>query len=219
MHNNIQSSSVALEEIENYIIKSRSLGMIVVLGLGLLLRECCRAQEYEADEAGDDVPQYLGDSILGIQVGEKIEEAITRIQEKVDAMLPDGNEKLMTVSEEVHMRRLENKRQVKERREAERARVVEEKKVAEEERVAEEKRLAEMSRMAEEKRLAEEKRVAESPQRVKKASNTNTGGKGKGKRPATDLNDSAMKKVKTSAPPDAPRRSARERVASKKYKD
>jgi hypothetical protein len=225
IHNDVQSSSVALEELENYIIKSRGWGMIVVLGLGLLLRECCRAQEYEADEAGDDVPQYLGDSILGIQVGEKIEEAITRIQEKVDAMLPDGNEKLMTVSEEVHMRRLENKRQVKERREAERARVVEEKKVAEEarvaeeERVAEEKRLAEMSRMAEEKRLAEEKRVAESPQRVKKASNTNTGGKGKGKRPATDLNDSAMKKVKTSAPPDAPRRSARERVASKKYKD
>ncbi|KAG1767505.1 hypothetical protein EDD22DRAFT_844465 [Suillus occidentalis] len=214
IHNDVQSSSVALEELENYIIKSCGWGMIVVLGLGLLLRECCRAQEYEVDEAGDDVPQYLGDSILGIQVGEKIEEAITRIQEKFDAMLPDGNEKLMTVSEEVHMRYLENKRQVKERREAEWARVVEEKKVAEEarvaeeERVAEKKRLAEMSRMAEEKRLAEEKRVAESPQRVKKTSNTNTGGKGKGKRPATDLNDSAMKKVKTSAPPDAPCHSA-----------
>ncbi|KAG2342384.1 hypothetical protein BDR05DRAFT_949041 [Suillus weaverae] len=191
-------SSVALEELENYIIKSHGLGMIVVLELGLLL----------LDEAGDDVSQYLGDSILGIQVGEKI-----------DAMLPDGNENLITVSEEVHMRCLENNRQVKERREVERARVVEEKKVAEEERVVEEKRLAEMSRMAEEKRLAEEKRVAESPQRVKKASNTNTGGKGKGKRSATDLNDSAMKKVKTSAPPDPPCCSARERVASKKYKD
>ncbi|KAG1857787.1 hypothetical protein F4604DRAFT_1931277 [Suillus subluteus] len=233
MHNNFQLSFLALEELENYTIKSRGWGMIVVLGLGLLLRECSRAQEYEADEAGDDVPEYLGNSVLGIQAGEKIEEAITRIQVKVDTMLPGDNEKQMTVREEVHMRRLENKRQVKARREAEQARVAEEKRVdieearvAEEKKVVEEKRVAEVSWVAEEKRIAEEAQIVEASRMAeeraatsKKASNTNTGGKGKGKRPATDVNNSVMKKVRTSAPPDPPRHSTRERVASKKYKD
>ncbi|KAG1849745.1 hypothetical protein F4604DRAFT_1934773 [Suillus subluteus] len=207
MHDNFQSSFLALEELENYTIKSCGWGMIVVLGLGLLLRECSRAQEYEADEAGDHVPEYLGNSVLGIQAGEKIEEAITRIQVKVDAMLPGDNEKQMTVREEVHMRRLENKRQVKARREAEQARVAEEKRVdeeawvAEEKKVVEEKRVAEVSRMAEEKRVAEEAQIVEASRMAeeraatsKKASNTNTGGKGKGKRPATDVNNSIMKK-------------------------
>ncbi|KAG1841753.1 hypothetical protein F4604DRAFT_1939270 [Suillus subluteus] len=220
MHDNFQSSFLALEELENYTIKSRDWGMIVVLGLGLLLCECSRAQEYEADEAGDDVPEYLGNSILGIQAGEKIEEAITRIQVKVDAMLPGDNEKQMTVREEVHMRRLENKRVAEEKK------VDEEAQVAEEKKVVEEKRVAEVSRMAEEKRVAEEAQIVEASWMAeeravtsKKASNTNTGGKGKGKRPATDVNDSVMKKVKTSAPPDPPRRSTQERVASKKYKN
>ncbi|KAG1884758.1 hypothetical protein F4604DRAFT_1676850 [Suillus subluteus] len=193
MHDNFQSSFLALEELENYTIKSHGWGMIVVLGLGLLLRECSHAQEYEADEAGDDVPEYLGNSVLGIQAGEKIEEAITRIQVKVDAMLPGDNEKQMTVREEVHMRRLENKRQVKARRKAEQARVAEEKRVdeeaqvAEKKKVVEEKRVAEVSRMAEEKRVAEEAQIVEASRMAeeraatsKKASNTNTGGKGKG---------------------------------------
>lgn len=79
IYNNIQSSSMALKKLENYIIKSHSWSMIVVLEFGPLLYECCRAQEYETDEAEDDIPQYLGDFILGIQIGEKIEEAITRI--------------------------------------------------------------------------------------------------------------------------------------------
>ncbi|KAG1841515.1 hypothetical protein F4604DRAFT_1939441 [Suillus subluteus] len=232
MHDNFQSSFLALEELENYTIKSRGWGMIVVLGLGLLLCECSCAQEYEADEAGDDVPEYLGNSILGIQAGEKIEEAITRIQVKVDAMLPGDNEKQMTVREEVHMRHLENKRQVKARREAEQARVTEEKRVdeeaqvAEEKKVVEEKRVTEVSRMAEEKRVAEEAQIVEASRMAeeraatsKKASNTNTGRKGKGKRPATDVNNSVMKKVRTSAPPDPSHHSIQERVASKKYKD
>ncbi|KAG2111725.1 uncharacterized protein F5147DRAFT_771864 [Suillus discolor] len=148
MHYDIQASFTALKELENYIIRSRGWSMIVVLGLGLLLHECRHTQEYEADEAGDDVPEYLGTFILGIQVGEKIEEAITRIQAKVEAILPDDYEKQMSVTKEVHMRCLENKRQVKERREAEQARVAAEKKAAEE------------AWMAEEARVAEEKRVA-----------------------------------------------------------
>ncbi|KAG2139782.1 hypothetical protein DEU56DRAFT_755530 [Suillus clintonianus] len=145
IHNDIQASFVALEELGNYVIKSRVLGIIVVLGFGLLLHKCCCAQEYETDEAGDDMPQYLGDSILGIKVGDKVEEAITRIQVKVNTMLPDGNEKQMTVGEEVHMRHLDNKRQVKERGKAEQAQVAEEKRVAEEVQVSEEKRVAEAS--------------------------------------------------------------------------
>lgn len=112
-------------------------------------------------------------------------------------MLPDGNKKLMTVSEEVHMRCLENKRKVTERREAEQARVVEEKKIAEEARVAEEKRVVKEKRVAKMSQMAKEKRVAESSQRtatLKKTSNTSTRGKDKGKRPAIDVNDSAIKR-------------------------
>ncbi|KAG2066238.1 hypothetical protein BDR04DRAFT_1160517 [Suillus decipiens] len=215
MHDNLQLSFLALKELENYTIKSCGWGMIVVLELGLLFHECSHAQEYEANEAGADVPEYLGNSVLGIQAGEKIEEAITRIQVKVDAMLPGNNEKQMTVSKEVHMRYLENKRQMKAKRKAEQARVAEEKKVDEEAHVAEEKNLVEEKRVAEVSRMAEEKRVVEEAQIVevsrmaekraatsKKASNTNTGEKEKGKQPATDVNNSVIKKVRTSAPPD-----------------
>ncbi|KAG2127256.1 uncharacterized protein EDB93DRAFT_1257138 [Suillus bovinus] len=190
MHCDIQASFTALKKLENYIIRSRGWSMIVVLVLGLFLRECRRAQEYEADEARDDVPEYLGDSILGIQVGEKIEEAITRIQAKVEAILPDDHEKQMSVSEEVHMRCLENKRQVKERREVEQTRVAAEKKAAKEKRAAEKAQVAEEACVAEEKRVAEVARMTkERAATLKKASGTKAGGKEKGKRPATDVND------------------------------
>ncbi|KAG2057807.1 hypothetical protein BDR06DRAFT_969145 [Suillus hirtellus] len=112
MHYDIQVSFTALKKLKSYIIRSCGWGMIVVLGLGLLLYE-----------ARDDIPEYLGTSILSIQVGEKIEEAITRIQAKVEAMLPDAHEKQMSV---------------KKRRKVEQARVAAEKKAAEEKRAAEE---------------------------------------------------------------------------------
>ncbi|KAG1822065.1 uncharacterized protein BJ212DRAFT_1477894 [Suillus subaureus] len=154
-------SFTALKELENYIIRSCGLGMIVVLVLGLLLHECHCAQEYEADKARDDVPDYLGTSILGIQVGEKIEEAITRIQVKVKAMLPDDHE-----------------RQIEEAGRAGKGCCREE--------AAEEKRAAEEACMAKERAAT-----------LKKASGTKAGGKRKGKQPATDVNDSPMKKMKT----------------------
>ncbi|KAG1819827.1 uncharacterized protein BJ212DRAFT_1298234 [Suillus subaureus] len=195
MHYDIQASFTALKKLENYIIRSHGWDMIVILGLGLL-HECRCAQKYEADEAGNDIPEYLGTSILGIQVGKKIEEVITRIQAKVKAMLPDDHEKQMSVSKEVHMRCLENKRQVKERREVEQARVAAEKRAVEEAHIAKERAAT-----------------------LKKASGTKAGEKVKGKRPATDMNDSPMKKVKTSAPPAPPCHSARGKVPLKKYKD
>jgi hypothetical protein len=72
VHLEDRASIDALHLFGDYKFVSSSNGIQVALGLGLLLRECNRAQEYEADEAGDDVPLYLGQSLLGIQVGEEV---------------------------------------------------------------------------------------------------------------------------------------------------
>lgn len=166
--------------------------MVVALGLGLLLRECRRAQEYEADEAGDDVPDYLGNSILGIQMGDQIEEKVVEIGAAVEAMLKDESLGLSVVRKDIEKRRSEEKRKLKEKR-----------------RVEEEKRAEEEKRVEEEERLAKE--ASKVDKRVRKSN-----AKGKGKRPAADVEEPTKKKVKAS-PPDPPRRSARDKAPPKKY--
>ncbi|KAG1726473.1 hypothetical protein EDB19DRAFT_1914608 [Suillus lakei] len=61
-------------------ITSLASGMRVTLGLGLLLRECKRAIEYEADEPPQNAPTYIGTSTLGIKILVLVEEAVDTVR-------------------------------------------------------------------------------------------------------------------------------------------
>ncbi|KAG1752330.1 uncharacterized protein EDB91DRAFT_1243106 [Suillus paluster] len=176
IHENMETASTALENLSNYKFNSRGWGMIVILGLGLLLRECCRTQEYEADEAEDDVPDYLGNFILGFEVGDQIEDKIAGIEAEVEAIWKDENLGLSIVRQDIEKTRGEERKKLKENQKAEEARVIEEKRVEDEKRAMEKKRVEEEARLAEEASKAEK--------RVRKSN-----AKEKGKRPAADVEE------------------------------
>ncbi|KAG0691567.1 hypothetical protein DFH29DRAFT_1010761 [Suillus ampliporus] len=227
IHENMETASAALENLCNYKFNSCGWGMIVVLGLGLLLRECSRAQEYEEDEATGDVPDYLGNSILGFQLGDQIVDKIAGIEAEVEAVWKDENLGLSVVRQDIEKRRREERKKLKENQKAEEARVIEEKRVEdekramEEKRVEDEKRAMEEKRVEDEKRAMEKKRVEEEARLAEEASKAEkrvrkSNAKGKGKRPAADVEEPSKKKVK-SYPPDPPHCSGRDKVTSKKY--
>jgi hypothetical protein len=220
----METAVAALEDMSTYQFDSRGMGRIVILGLGLLLRECRRAQEHEADEASADVPNYLGNSILGIEVGDQIEEKIAGIEVVVEALLKDANVGLSVVRQDIDKRFAEERKKLKQgqTKKAEEAsiadqkrRVEEEKHHKEEKRVEEEKgALEEKKRALEEKRM-EEERLAEEASKAGRGVRKSDA-KGKGKCPAVDLGEPVKKKVKVS-PPDAPCRSGRDKAAPKRY--
>jgi len=57
--------------------------MRVTLGLGLLLRECKRAIEYEVDEPPQNAPTYIGTSTLGIEILALVEEAVDTVRGRI----------------------------------------------------------------------------------------------------------------------------------------
>jgi hypothetical protein len=87
----VETASGALKQLSNYQFDSRGWGMVVSLWFGLLLHECYCAQEYEANKAGDDVSDYLDNSILGFQMDDQIEEKVTGIGAEAEGMLKDKN--------------------------------------------------------------------------------------------------------------------------------
>ncbi|KAG1858927.1 hypothetical protein F4604DRAFT_2037785 [Suillus subluteus] len=72
-----------LETVTSAKITRFALGMRVTLGLGLLLRECKQAIEYEADEAPQNVPTYIGASTLGIEILGLIEDAVDTVRGRI----------------------------------------------------------------------------------------------------------------------------------------
>ncbi|KAG1866759.1 hypothetical protein F4604DRAFT_1928056 [Suillus subluteus] len=60
-------------------IQSAYSAALVVLGLGLLLRDCKCVMEYKEDEAHPDAPYYLPISVLDLQIILKVESAISHI--------------------------------------------------------------------------------------------------------------------------------------------
>ncbi|KAG1887372.1 hypothetical protein F4604DRAFT_1675340 [Suillus subluteus] len=72
-----------LETVTSAKITRFALGMRVTLGLSLLLRECKRAIEYEADEAPQNVPTYIGTSTLGIEILGLIEDAVDTVRGRI----------------------------------------------------------------------------------------------------------------------------------------
>jgi hypothetical protein len=106
--------------------------------------------------------------------------------------MKDENLGLSIMRKDIEKRHLEEKRKLKEKR-----------------RVEEEKRAKGEKRAKKEERLAKE--ASKVDMRVRKSN-----AKGKGKRPAADVEEPSKKNVKAS-PPDPPHRSARDKTPPKKY--
>ncbi|KAG2034147.1 hypothetical protein BDR03DRAFT_1013630 [Suillus americanus] len=87
--NAVHSKEGVVEKILDLIastkITSLPSGMCITLGLGLLLRECKCAIEYEADEAPHNTPTYLGALTLDIKILSLVEDSVNTVRGR---MLP-----------------------------------------------------------------------------------------------------------------------------------
>ncbi|KAG2137106.1 uncharacterized protein EDB93DRAFT_1253722 [Suillus bovinus] len=76
LHGSQDMVMASLEVLTQAPIRSSSSGALVVLGLGLILRDCKRVIEYEEDEAPPGTPIYLASSIMDLQCMIKVDNAI-----------------------------------------------------------------------------------------------------------------------------------------------
>jgi hypothetical protein len=67
----------ALDLLSKYKFGDRDEGTSVVLGFGLLLRECWRAVEVEGDD--EDAPKFLQESLLDMKKSDQVIEAIKKV--------------------------------------------------------------------------------------------------------------------------------------------
>ena len=109
--------------------KSCNYGTAVVLGLGLLIRDCWRAQELEQPEDGEQktAPEFLYSSLLGVQQVEGVFAEVDGICSRLDQVLlvepgaggESGGEEVRKRKEDEEMRRcdkVEKKRQEEEQK-------------------------------------------------------------------------------------------------------
>lgn len=73
MHGSLDGFTAALKMLKNAPLTSADSAMLVVLGLGLLLRDCKHAMEYEEEEATSDTPSYLANSVLNVSCISKVD--------------------------------------------------------------------------------------------------------------------------------------------------
>ncbi|KAG2046526.1 hypothetical protein BDR06DRAFT_977442 [Suillus hirtellus] len=77
MMEKIDMVMASLELLMKAPIRSSDSAALVVLGLGLILRDCKRVIEYEEDEALPGTPSYLASSIMDLQYMIKVDRAIS----------------------------------------------------------------------------------------------------------------------------------------------
>ena len=78
IHVDLNEFNLAVGLLRNYKFADCDKGILVVLGFGLLLRECWRAVEAERDD--EDTPKYIQESLLdmkGAKKGIKVIEKVT----------------------------------------------------------------------------------------------------------------------------------------------
>ena len=163
IHQSDEAFQGALSELQNYLWKSRNYVTAVVLGLGLLIRDCWRAQELEQPEDGEPTtaPKFLYSLLLGICQVEKVFKVVTdicsRLDQSKDGEMGDEAARQRKEEEEArtHRDEVEKKRQEEEEKQhKKRQRWEEEQWRQEEERRQDEER----QRQVEEERRRQEER-------------------------------------------------------------
>ncbi|KAG1887756.1 hypothetical protein F4604DRAFT_1674924 [Suillus subluteus] len=76
LHGSQDMVMASLEVLTQAPIRSSSSGALVVLGLGLILRDCKQVIKYEEDEAPPGTPIYLASSIMDLQCMIKVDNTI-----------------------------------------------------------------------------------------------------------------------------------------------
>ena len=81
---------MALELLQKYTFADHDEGTLVVLGVGLLLRECWRAVEVEEDD--ETSPQFLHESLLGMKRTKEVIKVIKKVISKLPSL--DTNQEM-----------------------------------------------------------------------------------------------------------------------------
>ena len=81
IHTRMPQFNVGLKSLQEYTFVDRDEGTSVVLGLGLLWRECWRAVEVEGDD--EDFPKFLRESLLGSKRAERVAQAIKEMADRL----------------------------------------------------------------------------------------------------------------------------------------
>jgi hypothetical protein len=84
IHLNKKVFKAVLVLLANYRFSDHEEGALIVLGFGLLLRECWRAIEVENDDDddddnSDDVPTFVRNSLLNLERASQVTEAINEV--------------------------------------------------------------------------------------------------------------------------------------------
>jgi hypothetical protein len=81
IHLNKKAFKAALVLLANYRFSDHEEGALIVLGFGLLLRECWRAIEVENDDDDDDddIPTFVRNSLLNLERASQVTEAIKEV--------------------------------------------------------------------------------------------------------------------------------------------
>ncbi|KAG1849445.1 hypothetical protein DFJ58DRAFT_842652 [Suillus subalutaceus] len=79
IHESWKILEISLERLKKANISNATSVISVVLGLGLLFRECKQVIEYEEDEAPLDTPAYLANSVFNISFLHLLEEAVPEV--------------------------------------------------------------------------------------------------------------------------------------------
>ncbi|KIK31794.1 hypothetical protein CY34DRAFT_19565 [Suillus luteus UH-Slu-Lm8-n1] len=180
VHTQLGTVETFLETAESAKITTIASGMRVTLGLGLLLKECKRAIEYEADDAPQNTPSYIGNSVLGINILNRVEITVDNVRGRIlqlvkgrqgeyngDMIIADASANNGTTDSthsspvgEKKMAEEETQRELDEETEQQ---LEEDLQKLEEAKKTQEKLKEDMQRIQEEKRLLEEetKRLAE----------------------------------------------------------
>ena len=77
VHVDLKAFDSAVGLLRDYKFADCDKGILVILGFGLLLRECWRAVEVEGDD--EDSPKYVRESLLNMRGAEKVVEAIEEV--------------------------------------------------------------------------------------------------------------------------------------------
>ncbi|KIJ58405.1 hypothetical protein HYDPIDRAFT_34210 [Hydnomerulius pinastri MD-312] len=158
LHTSGDSFRTALATLKNFRWSTAGGGTLIVLGFGLLMRECARAQEAKDDDTSS--PSFLLSSRLGVQRLDDVVDAVVEVTSRVKAELEGSSDE-----EERRQEEEERKREEEERKQEEEERKQEEKKKKREQRERERREEEEEKKREREKKQEEEAKERERKKR------------------------------------------------------